>query len=88
MRRSMLVLMNDTSDPSLAHPSAWAPFVIVGEGGSEASFNAASFDPIAFETPEIKAPKGNRRIAPWALIGGVAFLILAGVTAIVRRRKV
>lgn len=40
LRRSMLVLMNDTSDPTLAHPSAWAPFVIVGEGGS-----AISIDP-------------------------------------------
>ena len=37
LRRSMMVLMNDMSDPSLAHPSAWAPFVIVGEGGSAVS---------------------------------------------------
>jgi hypothetical protein len=29
----MLSVMNDGRDPSLAHPSAWAPFVIVGEGG-------------------------------------------------------
>ena len=29
----MLSVMNDARDPSLAHPSAWAPFVIVGEGG-------------------------------------------------------
>ena len=33
LRQSMLALIDDTSDPSLAHPSAWAPFVIVGEGG-------------------------------------------------------
>lgn len=32
LRRSMVMLMQDTSDPSLAHPSVWAPFVIVGEG--------------------------------------------------------
>lgn len=37
LRRSMLVLMNDKTDSTLAHPSAWAPFVIVGEGGSELS---------------------------------------------------
>lgn len=33
LRLAMLAVMNDESDPSLAHPSAWAPFVIVGEGG-------------------------------------------------------
>ena len=33
LRQAMLGVMNDTRDPSLAHPSAWAPFVIVGEGG-------------------------------------------------------
>ena len=32
LRQSMLALMDDTSDPTLAHPSAWAPFVLVGEG--------------------------------------------------------
>lgn len=33
LRLAMLDVMNDERDPSLAHPSAWAPFVIVGEGG-------------------------------------------------------
>ncbi len=33
LRLAMLSLMQDTRDPSLAHPSAWAPFVVVGEGG-------------------------------------------------------
>jgi CHAT domain-containing protein len=33
LRRAMLALMRDTSDPSLAHPFAWAPFAMVGEGG-------------------------------------------------------
>ena len=33
LRISMVKLMNDNTDDSLAHPSAWAPFVIVGEGG-------------------------------------------------------
>jgi CHAT domain-containing protein len=36
LRRSMLALMADTSRPadwtSAAHPSIWAPFVLVGEG--------------------------------------------------------
>jgi len=33
LRRAMLSLMEDERDQSLAHPSAWAPFIIVGEGG-------------------------------------------------------
>jgi CHAT domain-containing protein len=33
LRQAMLSVMNDERDPTLAHPSAWAPFVIVGEGG-------------------------------------------------------
>ena len=33
LRRAMVALMEDERDLSLAHPSAWAPFVIVGEGG-------------------------------------------------------
>ncbi len=32
LRGAMLSLMEDTRDPSLAFPSAWAPFVLVGEG--------------------------------------------------------
>lgn len=34
LRRAMMALMEDERDPSLAHPSAWAPFVVVGEGGT------------------------------------------------------
>jgi CHAT domain-containing protein len=34
LRQAMLRLMDDETDPSLAHPSAWAPFVVVGEGGA------------------------------------------------------
>lgn len=33
LQAAMLAVMEDTRDPSLAHPSAWAPFVIVGQGG-------------------------------------------------------
>ncbi|WP_238366215.1 CHAT domain-containing protein [Mesobacterium pallidum] len=32
LRRSMLHLMADESDPTLAHPRAWAPFFVVGGG--------------------------------------------------------
>ncbi len=33
LQQSMLAVMDDNRDPTLAHPSAWAPFVIVGQGG-------------------------------------------------------
>jgi len=33
LRQAMLGVLNDDSDPTLAHPSAWAPFVVVGNGG-------------------------------------------------------
>ncbi len=32
LRQAMLEVMNSPKDHSLAHPSAWAPFAIVGEG--------------------------------------------------------
>lgn len=34
LRRAALAVMEDVNDPTLAHPSAWAPFVVVGEGGA------------------------------------------------------
>ncbi len=36
LRQSMLALMNDEENPHFAHPSFWAPFVLVGEGGAHA----------------------------------------------------
>jgi hypothetical protein len=33
MRRAMVALMDDGSEEDNAHPSVWAPFVLVGEGG-------------------------------------------------------
>ena len=33
LRRSMQAVIEDTSRPDGAHPSFWAPFVVVGEGG-------------------------------------------------------
>ena len=34
LQQAMLDVMQDESDSSLAHPSAWAPFVLVGEAGA------------------------------------------------------
>jgi TPR repeat protein/CHAT domain-containing protein len=34
LRRSMMALMNDKENPHYSHPLFWAPFVVVGEGGT------------------------------------------------------
>ncbi len=34
LRRAMLKLMDDPDHPEFAHPAFWAPFVVVGEGGT------------------------------------------------------
>ncbi len=34
LKRSMLALMEDPENPHFAHPMFWAPFVLMGEGGS------------------------------------------------------
>jgi hypothetical protein len=42
-RRAMLALMSDDQRPWTAHPTAWAPFVVVGAGaGAPATLSAAS----------------------------------------------
>jgi len=33
LRRAMLAMIDDTSNPWNAHPNYWAPFSVVGEGG-------------------------------------------------------
>lgn len=35
LRRAMLAMIADTSNPANAYPALWAPFVIVGEGGNK-----------------------------------------------------
>ena len=34
LRRAELDLMSDKDHPEFAHPLFWAPFVVVGEGGT------------------------------------------------------
>jgi uncharacterized protein YgiM (DUF1202 family) len=34
LNRAMLALLDDRQNPHFAHPMFWAPFVVVGEGGS------------------------------------------------------
>jgi CHAT domain-containing protein len=33
LRQGMIAVMEDRANPDWANPSAWAPFVLVGEGG-------------------------------------------------------
>jgi len=35
LRRAMLALMSDAGRPWASHPSVWAPFVVVVEGGDQ-----------------------------------------------------
>jgi CHAT domain-containing protein len=44
LRRAMLALMQDKSDPSNAHPAVWAPFMVVGEGGADPAKGALILD--------------------------------------------
>jgi len=85
LRRSMLVLMNDTSDPSLAHPSAWAPFVIVGEGGSAVSTDPQSFDLMAYKASSSKDQTAHMKLIP--ILGGATLLLIFGFWMIVRRAE-
>ena len=41
LRRSMLALI-DKGEPHEAHPAYWAPFVVVGEGGTDAAVTTAA----------------------------------------------
>lgn len=77
LRRSMLVLLHDEADPTLAHPSAWAPFVVVGEGGSIVPIDKSSFDPATYTPPEPTSEKSSFNIV-W-LIGGLGMIIFAFV---------
>ncbi len=59
LRRSMLALI-DKGEPHEAHPSYWAPFVVVGEGSAEAtSPETSSITPRPVQQPLAKS-KSNR----------------------------
>ena len=42
LRRAEMALLDERSHPALSHPSAWAPFVVVGEGETRAPAGQAS----------------------------------------------
>ena len=74
-RLAMLAELGDERRPWASHPSVWAPFVIVGEGGVQSGIEAASTirapssetssaDTAATATtPSAKARKKTRRKA-------------------------
>ena len=63
LRRSMLALIADTSDPAYGHPAMWAPFVVVGEGGERSDdVRAAAVAPRV--TPEPRKETAATAPAP------------------------
>lgn len=60
LRRSMAALVTDPGDPANAHPQVWAPFVVVGEGGSAPPPAAATT-----KGPAGVAAAGAKEQLPW-----------------------
>ena len=75
-RRAMLALMSDKDRPWAAHPSVWAPFVVVGEGGAaqpaamptptkdDARVSSTQAMPLAKEREAAAAIKTKPKAAP------------------------
>jgi CHAT domain-containing protein len=65
LRRSMIALLQDSSNEAFAHPAVWAPFVVVGEGGdnlassstTSAPVTAKEAAPLASNTEVLPRPK-------------------------------
>ena len=85
LRRAMLATMTDTGRPkswtSAAHPAVWAPFVLVGEGGSSQPTNspvaatdvhappAVAGDTGSIGTKDKRARKRSKRSGAWDWLG-------------------
>jgi hypothetical protein len=64
MRRSMLAMI-ETGDPHEAHPSYWAPFVVVGEGRALDAPSAEVNAPVVpVVVPPAPASKTARKAYP------------------------
>jgi hypothetical protein len=61
LRRSMLALI-DKGEPHEAHPAYWAPFVVVGEGGTEAALTRAATT--VTNVKKVPAAAKNQQPAP------------------------
>ena len=56
LRRAMLALMSDQQRPWASHPSVWAPFVVIGEGGAPTNIATAAPLPNAAPTTIVGVP--------------------------------
>jgi CHAT domain-containing protein len=66
MRQSMLAMI-DKGQPVETHPALWAPFIVVGEGGGEASALTTSSilsAPDAQPVPKPKTPPTKKPVPP------------------------
>mgnify|MGYP001189150271 CR=1 FL=1 len=64
LRRSMLAMMNDRSNPANAYTAIWAPFVVIGEGGIQSGRKAAELKPLRFTVPShASSPHKTKLIA-------------------------
>ena len=61
LRRSMLALI-DKGEPHEAHPAYWAPFVLVGEGGTDAALTRAATT--VTNMKEVPTAAKNQKPAP------------------------
>ena len=62
LRRSMLALI-DKGEPHEAHPAYWAPFVVVGEGGTDAALTTGCYDSHEHEKGANRCKKSEARAA-------------------------
>lgn len=68
-RRAMLALMTDEKRPWTAHPSVWAPFIVVGEGGAPAKVQSVIDEQPPTAESSIAVPAPSAPAIPAAVVG-------------------
>jgi tetratricopeptide (TPR) repeat protein/CHAT domain-containing protein len=67
-RRAMLSLMTDEKRPWTAHPSVWAPFIVVGEGGTPAHVQSLVDEQPPTAGSSIAVPTASAPATPAAVV--------------------